>query len=115
MLPVFPVAIVLLDACFTMLVMLGAWLVGSRDALDRVRPWGSLLHDDFSQLADLVLTKLTVSGADAHGERGRGLAALVRCDEAVRPCHAHTHPHRLRSPTLKTHILLVLRVPPTII
>jgi hypothetical protein len=43
-----------------------------------VRPWGSLLHEDFSHLADLVLTKLTVSGADAHGERGRGLAALVR-------------------------------------
>ena len=55
-LPIFPVAIVLLDACFTMLVMLGAWVVGSRDALDRVRPWASLIHEDFSHLADLVLT-----------------------------------------------------------
>ena len=85
MLPIFPVSVVLLDACFTMLVMLVAWLVGARDALDRVRPWRALLRDDFVHLARLVLSKLTVSGADAHGARGRGIAALVcgvgRCRE----------------------------------
>ena len=56
--------------------------------------------DDFAQLAQLMLAKLTVSGADAHGARGRALAAwcgAVRSPRISNP-PAPSHPHPPHTP-----------------